>query len=262
MFSVMEEDGFVLVKKRNGHRRLDNKISKTPKECLAGEASSNCATLTDDDITRIRERVIQYKIELAACRTFSELQDYLSPEASYSEIVCYGLGSLTSGHCTVASRYQLALLLNMVSHLNIACFVFDPVFNKYDSSIIKELGLSLLIENDYGKYKASQKTLFFTPRCPFELINNILWANWQCLSNVVLFGNDLTLLVEQLTEKELKRRLQFIHLALPYCQQKKFAVNGTSLENVMNNSAFFTFDIPDNCSFTAEELNILEPLEL
>lgn len=262
LFPAMEEDGFVLVKnRRRGLRKPVNSNQSLQKEPLRGNKSAKGVEKDETEICRVRVKVLQYKEELAGSQLLTELRNQLAQHAGLSQLVSYGLGSLTAGHCTMSSRYQLAVLLHMVSIVSLPCIAFDPVFNINDINIMKQLGISVTENNDRGKCETKSKTLFFMPRCPFMLFNNLLWANWKCLKNVVFFGNDLTLLTQQMTDKEFEVKYNFIYWALKCCKRSPFAVSNTCLENVLNNSAFFSFELQRNCILDSEDLVRLEPLD-
>ncbi|CAB1319865.1 unnamed protein product [Coregonus sp. 'balchen'] len=60
------------------------------------------------------------------------------------ECVCYGLGSFSS---CVTARYQLAMLLLILELLQ-RCSVYDPVFSSGEMEVLRQLGLTVLTENE------------------------------------------------------------------------------------------------------------------
>lgn len=264
----MEEDGFVLVKRKKNTRShcnhpknqgLSQHNEILPKSYLS---SSEGPDISADEINSIHKRVLASKVEITSDQIWDFLSNLLKTVHSsenIQEVVCYGLGSLFDGHGTYASRQQLALLLAIRDILAVPVTLFDPVFSKHDIRLLNGLQLSILTENDSGKHFAERKTLFFMPRCPFELFNNLLWKNWNCLSNIILLGNDLNCLETQLTYSELTSKYHFIHLAFPLMRTHKIAVKSSSLENVMNNSALHIFHAADEHKLSQEMLWRLEP---
>ncbi|XP_030642061.1 SRR1-like protein isoform X2 [Chanos chanos] len=107
------------------------------------------------------------------------------------DCVCYGLGSFST---CVSARYQLAMLLMLLDTLQIPvgrCCVYDPVFSVSECETLRDLGLSVLTENEEGKRAVSRPTLFYLMHCGKALYNNLLWKNWspQTLPKVIVIGN-------------------------------------------------------------------------
>uniref|UniRef100_A0A673HQ44 SRR1 domain containing n=1 Tax=Sinocyclocheilus rhinocerous TaxID=307959 RepID=A0A673HQ44_9TELE len=77
-------------------------------------------------------------------------------------------------------RYQLAML---------SCD--DPVFSESEYDALKELGFTVLTENEEGKRAVYQPTLFYLMHCGKALYNNLLWRNWtpQTLPKLIIIGN-------------------------------------------------------------------------
>ncbi|KAK3540550.1 hypothetical protein QTP70_034304 [Hemibagrus guttatus] len=109
----------------------------------------------------------------------------------FMECVCYGLGNFSS---SVSARYQLAMLLLLLDALQIAvgcCSLYDPVFTVSECETLRELGFTVLSENEEGKRAVHRPTLFYLMHCGKALYNNLLWKNWspQILPKVIVLGN-------------------------------------------------------------------------
>ncbi|KAG9487025.1 hypothetical protein GDO78_007086 [Eleutherodactylus coqui] len=66
----------------------------------------------------------------------------------HCDCVCYGLGNFTS---CLTSRHQMAFLLLFLERFKIPrhqCYVFDPVFSPLELAVLKELGLTVVLENE------------------------------------------------------------------------------------------------------------------
>lgn len=255
----MEDDGFVLVKKKKKPGHHKSKISEVTHESLNSTIPTEDA-ISDEELLQIQRKISNYKQELLGSHVWDQIKVLLDKDGDYSAIVCYGLGSMTTGYCTQSSRYQLALLLAIIDYVCLPCRIYDPVFTGPDLALLDHFHVETLKTNDNGKNRISEKTLFFMPRCPFELFNNLLWANWRCLQHLVLLGNDLSMLEDQMTKKEFVERLRFIHRALPLCTRHPINVGNSPLDTILNNSVLLTFNQPDTNVFSSMELEDLEPL--
>jgi hypothetical protein len=111
---------------------------------------------------------------------------------TYDSIVALGIGSLVSP----TSQLQLALFLCLCRILltsgdYTSCSVFDPVLTAMDRELYKHLGVPVLTVNTKGKHSVTARTLFFMPHCPYRLYCNVMWANWENLERIHIFGNRL-----------------------------------------------------------------------
>ncbi|XP_030592956.1 SRR1-like protein [Archocentrus centrarchus] len=158
------------------------------------------------------------------------------------ECVCYGLGPFSS---CVASRYQLAMLLLLLDAGEIPlkdCSVYDPAFSSAEMDVLRELGLTVLTENEEGKRLANNPTFFYLMHCGKALYNNLLWKNWstQCLPLMVIIGNSFSGMRERTTEKEFKRDYSYISKAVDFSVERKLPCP-SRLIDVFNDSAVITF---------------------
>ena len=121
------------------------------------------------------------------------------------QIVCYGIGSLSTS--SSASMWQLACVLTIREMLqgdgNIPLLFYDPCTTPFEASVLQsEWKIQVLSRNERGKRPVNGlTTLFFMPHCPLRLYDNVLWANWNALEKVILFGNSLLAYSERSTEK-------------------------------------------------------------
>ena len=259
----MEEDGFVLVKRRGKH----SKAGKTSHSCVSESVDSSKlkpieTDLSEKDIERVSHQIKNHKHDITTLNVWTSITRHLTSitnTKNISQIVCYGLGSLLSGPSTFSSRHQLAFLLALKDTLSVEVVSYDPVFNKQDLYLLQSFGIQTLTGNDYGKRMAASRTLFFMPRCPFELFNNLLWKNWNNLDNLILFGNDLTFLDTQLSSKDFEQRLRFIFDALPLLCTEKLCFSDSFLDTVMNNCVIHSFSKAACMHFGESELAALEP---
>ncbi|XP_007559300.1 SRR1-like protein isoform X1 [Poecilia formosa] len=158
------------------------------------------------------------------------------------ECVCYGLGSFSS---CVSARYQLSMLLLLLDAADIPlrdCSLYDPAFSVAEKDILRELGLTVLTENEEGKRLATKPTLFYLMHCGKALYNNLLWQNWNphCLSLVTIIGNCFSGIRERTIERELKRDYSYISKAVDLCEERLLPCP-SRLVDVFSDTAIITF---------------------
>ncbi|XP_010731994.3 SRR1-like protein [Larimichthys crocea] len=158
------------------------------------------------------------------------------------ECVCYGLGSFSS---CVSARYQLAMLLLLLDAGQIPlkdCSVYDPAFSSGEEDVLRELGVTVLTENEEGKRLATKPTLFYLMHCGKALYNNLLWKNWstQCLPLVIIIGNSFIGMRERTIEREFKRDYSYITQAVSVCEERQLPCP-SRLIDVFSDTAVITF---------------------
>ncbi|XP_042343830.1 SRR1-like protein [Plectropomus leopardus] len=158
------------------------------------------------------------------------------------ECVCYGLGSFSS---CVSARYQLAMLLLLLEAGQITlkdCSVYDPVFSSGERDVLRELGLTVLTENEEGKRLVNKPTLFYLMHCGKALYNNLLWRNWstQCLPLMIIIGNSFCGMMDRTIEREFKRDYRYITQAVSVCAERQLPCP-SRLIDVFGDTAVITF---------------------
>ncbi|XP_040050559.2 SRR1-like protein [Gasterosteus aculeatus] len=158
------------------------------------------------------------------------------------ECVCYGLGSFSS---SVSARFQLAMLLLLLDAGQIPlkdCSVYDPAFSRGEKAVLRELGLTVLTENEEGKRLATKPTLFYLMHCGKALYNNLLWKNWSVrhLPLVTLIGNSFTGMMDRTVEREFTRDYRYITEALSLCEERQLPCP-SRLIDVFSDTAVVTF---------------------
>ena len=74
------------------------------------------------------------------------------------------------------------------------------------------------MENKEGCYLFPEDlTLFYLPHCPKQLLNNILWTNWEQLDQILIFGNSISGIVANLTQNQLESVI-YIQRASKLCK--------------------------------------------
>lgn len=158
------------------------------------------------------------------------------------ECVCYGLGCFSS---CVSARYQLAMLLLLLDAGQIPlknCSVYDPAFSSGERDVLKELGVTVLTENEEGKRLVTKPTLFYLMHCGKALYNNLLWKNWstRCLPLMVIIGNSFCGMRDRTIEREFKRDYSYITQAVSVCEERQLPCP-SRLIDVFSDTAVITF---------------------
>ncbi|XP_034026044.1 SRR1-like protein isoform X2 [Thalassophryne amazonica] len=164
------------------------------------------------------------------------------------ECVCYGLGSFSS---CASARYQLAMLLLLLEVGKIplkSCFVYDPVFSAGERNVLRELGLTVLTQNEEGKWLAAKPTLFYLMHCGKALYNNLLWKNWstEALPRLTIIGNSFCGMKERMIEREFKRDYNYISQAVTVCEERRLPYPCRLLD-VFSDTAVITFPSRSLC---------------
>ncbi|XP_020505579.2 SRR1-like protein [Labrus bergylta] len=158
------------------------------------------------------------------------------------ECVCYGLGPFSS---CVSARYQLAMLLLLLDSVQIPlknCSVYDPVFSSGERDVLRELGLTVLTENEEGKHFATRPTFFYLMHCGKALYNNLLWKNWspQRLPQLIIIGNGFSGMKDRTIEREFKCDYSYISQTVPVCEETQLPCPARLID-IFNDTAVITF---------------------
>lgn len=165
-------------------------------------------------------------------------------DVSLQHCVCYGLGHFAS---CVSARYQLAMLLLLLETLQIpvgSCSVYDPVFSESECDALKELGFTVLTENEEGKRAVYQPTLFYLMHCGKALYNNLLWRNWtpQTLPKMIIIGNSFHGIQERMLQREFERDYSFLSNVVSVCDETSLPCSSRFLD-VFNDTALIQFPL-------------------
>uniref|UniRef100_A0A182MFH0 SRR1-like domain-containing protein n=1 Tax=Anopheles culicifacies TaxID=139723 RepID=A0A182MFH0_9DIPT len=206
--SVAKELDFTLVVTKKGKYR--NKKGNNPRTHLQHQ-------LADPEWADFCRKTIITQLQTAESdisrsEFFRECVETIQPVLiGVENIICLGLGNF---HECVIARYQLAFIrcLRKQTNLDVKVQYFDPVFSRAEIDTLHILGETVLHENLEGKYRAEHKTLFFLPHCPKQIVNNLLWKNWDAhrLANVVLLCNSFSTVVNNNPDRLLRHNAGYI----------------------------------------------------
>ncbi|XP_027719162.1 SRR1-like protein [Vombatus ursinus] len=155
----------------------------------------------------------------------SNLKEDSLKRTSHFKCVCYGIGKFAS--CLIA-RNQLAFLLLFLEKLQIPrnhCYIFDPLFNEVEISVLNTLGLTVLEENEEGKHSIySEPTIFYMIHCGTALYNNLLWSNWSVnsLSKMMIIGNSFKGIEGKLLTRILQKDYPYVAKILKGTEEIEF----------------------------------------
>lgn len=167
------------------------------------------AELTYSEIVNISHHIVKTSV---FDKTIHMINQIIQPESeSYSnsndvkcnislDIIALGIGSLSK---SLTSKLQIALLIAVRNLLKSSYQIntvkaYDPMMTLTDHAICKRFDIDLIDENKKGKLASKSEvyrfTCFYMPHCPYRLYNNVLFANWDNLSNIIIIGNRLDVL--------------------------------------------------------------------
>lgn len=242
----MEEDGFKLVKSKKSSK----KNKKSTNIVLAEKIKE---ALSSEEISDFVRKLKIAQDEFEASEFFLDfLQSWTAFSKQHTQvdrIVCLGLGNFAqspNSSSQVSSKFQLLLLLSFAKHANIAnndeVFVYDPILTCSEKTILTKLNLKLFETNQEGHYLFEKNTtVYFLPHCPKQLLNNLLWSNWDNLDFVYIIGNSFKNINLNFSANQLQ--------SVKYIQQVSDVIKETNIKNsfqykdIFNNLSFHRFEL-------------------
>lgn len=256
----MTDDGFVLVRtkrKRGRHRdaaygdsqRTGNRLEVISSQITSFLPEKSEKKNIDEELLRL-ERCKREVQESGFYSKFlsdidASLRDIDHCETVTVDMICYGLGLISS--CPIA-RYQFSLLLLLTSYLRIdpkRCHLYDPVFSDTDRALVAQRGFSLIPCNEEGWRPVDSPTIFYMPHCGKLLYDNVLRANWSSdrLASVIIIGNRFSHYRERLLRSQLEREAPCIARVLGYTTQRELSSCFRHCD-VFNDLAIHDFNVP------------------
>lgn len=193
-------------------------------------------------------RIIDLKCDLKQTTYFEncarELKRILAEtnQSSFGEIVCFGIGHI--GDCSI-SRHQLAFILAIKAEFNVAlCTFHEPILTLSEQRILQKLECAIHSENLEGKLTIESKSLvlIYSPHCPKQLTNNLLWRNWSTerLSNIIYVGNSFSNLLQSTPLRFLNIDAKFIVNIAPLTREIVLE-NKFKYSDIFNDTSIHTF---------------------
>ena len=143
----------------------------------------------------------EFKAQIERVTGSSNDDDYPSC-SELVQLVVYGVGSIAYSE---VSRMQLCLALLMKRKYEWIddVVVYDPILTSNEKLAIETffsanlnhfLYLTLPNENENCRRRVARPTMFFMPHVSYELMNNLLEANWKVenLNKIIILGNSFS----------------------------------------------------------------------
>lgn len=168
------------------------------------------------------------------------VEKLISLPKTYENILCLGLGRITSCHIAL---HQLSLLLELKTALrSTSITVFDPVFSNQEKKVLESLDCVIPKENLEGKHLIDQATLAYFPHCPHELTDGFLSENWSPgrLGKVVLLCNSFERFTTTEPTRVVEERTPFIAKIVDFTEVLEVE-NKYKFEDVFNDTAIHWF---------------------
>lgn len=243
----MEEDGFKLVKSKK-KKQKNNLASKVERLKIQEGQEGPLSHKEKDDFVR-KLKAAQNTFEQSDffqdfLRTWTRIFEVKKENKKVNKIICLGLGNFAqnphSVSAQIASKFQLSFLLALLKTHSVQGVVFDPVLTKSEKEILTALGIESPEENLEGRYPVDNLTLFYLPHCPKQLTNNILWANWESLQNLVIIGNSFNSCVLHLSKRQLES-VSYLRVASKFVKEE-IIQNNFQYPDVFNNLSLHRFE--------------------
>lgn len=203
-------------------------------------APTSSKTWSDETRRAVMTTIAKCQRDLVYTNFYQSLiKSIFENQTVVDQIICYGIGSLSPK--PTAPMWQLSCALNLREEVNdIPLLFYDPCTTTCEAKLMtEEFKIQVITENERGKRNVNGLTsLFFMPHCPLLLYANVLWANWEEKSRVILFGNSLPMYQERTMEKSKFPDTLFI--LLPFVKQTRVDVSKSDIEKTDGNleSAF------------------------
>ncbi|XP_062124683.1 SRR1-like protein [Drosophila sulfurigaster albostrigata] len=171
-------------------------LSRRNRHKSESDYLNDCPDVNVDNFQTRLERICgemsQSDYFIVAMETLQQQLDSL--KRPLERIVCLGLGPFTRTH---QALHQTAFIVSVQRQHNIKeALYYDPVFRDSEKELLQRLNGTVMSEDCAGRHEAEVPTLYYLPHCPYALMHNLLWCNWQRerLPNVLLICNSFEML--------------------------------------------------------------------
>lgn len=134
------------------------------------------------------------------------------------------------------------------------------MFSNQENEILQELGFHVLQENEEGKRSVEDLTIFYLPHCSHQLVNNLLYANWEVdkLRNCVIISNSFKNIHNSVPPRLLSKSLSFIsRVSSDICEEAEVQ-NSFEYPDIFNDTAIHVFPISKIMCHSPNDLFWLE----
>jgi hypothetical protein len=212
-------------KKRIARGRKKKKaVDKAAEWQIEGTAASEKAHMSESELERM---VSQCQLEIESSKFLAALEEAALRGPPPSSIVCYGIGNFGVKQTTPsASMWQLVCALQLRTMfqkqgVEVVMYYFEPFMTSEEAVLLEHLSLEVIRENERGRRVVKEPTVFFMPHCPLVLYSNLLFANRDCLQNLVILGNSLFAYAHRL-QKSCHTR--FLRKLLPFVSETTICI--------------------------------------
>jgi hypothetical protein len=165
-----------------------NKAPKTILQVGRDKVEEDDPQRLSEAANRITNKLLKLGDVLSKSHVYSKSVDVLESlvsTAQFSQAVFLGIGSFSTSS---SALLQLAFGLTLCRCFNVPLIeIWDPQMSSLDLTLCDRL---LLTPNREAPGRSiSGPTLYFMPHCPYMLYNQVMWSNWNELSNVIILGN-------------------------------------------------------------------------
>lgn len=217
---------------------------------------------------RLQEAQTDLKLSSYYENVIHQLRRLLSSsEGNQKHLICIGIGHFSE--CLI-SRHQLAFILSINELFGFLSIDFhEPALTRPEISILKKLNCSVIAKNFEGKIKIDGITLVYAPHCPKQLINNLLWKNWnaQTINQIIYIGNSFKNLLSSTPDRFLSIDAGYIVKLQPHCEEIPFE-NNFKFTDIFNDTSVHRFpttkELPQEfwCNDIEEPVYATDNLEL
>ncbi|KAJ3068538.1 hypothetical protein HDU99_003182 [Rhizoclosmatium hyalinum] len=249
----MEDDGFTLVKKKGKSSSSAKPASPqlpTTSKAQSGftykqspkQNAKTAVPSASSIITSIRDIMDAMKRTSFYTQAIKDMNESTKPVSKDCHCICYGIGSIVE---SVISRHQLAFLLLLAEEYQFSKMeAFDPIFSDLDTSILNELKVKIITDNEQGKRPIESETLFYMPHCGNSMYSNVLGANWLKgkLNLIGIIGNSFSGYACMPRQKLLESQSPYLTRIVPYVTEVSLTKEAYDRADVFNNTSYHTFE--------------------
>lgn len=197
---------------------------------------------------RITETQLDLELSLYYANAIEKLQSILSPcPPDKIHLICIGIGNFSE--CSI-SRHQLSFILLVKQRFNLRSIEFhEPILTKSEVDILTKLNCSVALKNCEGKIPIVGPTIIYAPHCPKQLINNLLWRNWNsaALQHLIYIGNSFSNLVNSTPNRFLAIDAAFIVQLQSICVETEL-INNFKFSDIFNDTSVHQFQAIETVS--------------
>lgn len=194
---------------------------------------------------RITEAQLDLELSAYYESAIKRLQSILGAyKTDQIHLICIGIGHFSE--CSI-SRHQLAFILLLKQQFNISRIEFhEPILIASEVDILTKLNCSVASKNCEGKIPIDRPTVVYAPHCPKQLINNLLWRNWNAnsLQQLIYIGNSFSNIVNSTPNRFLAIDAAFIAQLQPICVETAL-INNFKFSDIFNDTSVHQFNTVD-----------------